>query len=269
MVREELILSISREFFRTKGNFAEEVPHQKNIAVIGLGRECGATFVASSLAFFFSEKGKRVTFTECMDASRVNSCIYEAAAFEKRFFARKYMEFFDKLRHGEALRDVKNEESGVNWQVLSSKNIKDKLVFSEIKKGRIISQARSEICIFDVDFDKAWIPFLYDMDAVVAVIDPKPSKIASNIERFKKMKALEFAFNALEKDKTRFFWIVNHVSSAINKRNIKTFLKSESVFWLNEIESKEFYADEYLCRFHWENELIKSEIKPILEKLFS
>ena len=56
-----------------------------NIAVTGLGQNVGTTFVASSLAFYFAEKGNNLTFTQCLTPSRSNGLLYDVVAMDQRF----------------------------------------------------------------------------------------------------------------------------------------------------------------------------------------
>lgn len=54
-----------------------ENPEQVNIGVTGLGRSVGTTFVATSLAFYFAEKGNCVTYCQCLTPSEADKLLYE------------------------------------------------------------------------------------------------------------------------------------------------------------------------------------------------
>ena len=63
-----------------------------NIAVTGLGQNVGTTFVASSLAFYFAEKGNNLTFYPMFDAKPqqrpVVRCSCHGSAFSQQNLCR-------------------------------------------------------------------------------------------------------------------------------------------------------------------------------------
>ncbi len=69
-----------------------------NIAVTGLGQNVGTTFVASSLAFYFAEKGNNLTFTQCLTPSRSNGLLYDAVAMDQRFSQQNLCRLYDLIK---------------------------------------------------------------------------------------------------------------------------------------------------------------------------
>jgi hypothetical protein len=57
------------------------------------------------------------------------------------------------------------------------------------------------------------------------------------------------------------------VNKGVSRRQVKGFLKSDSIVWIDSFPVEEIYSDEYHCRFHWENKTIKTAVTPEFDKL--
>ncbi len=53
--------------------------------------------------------------------------------------------------------------------------------------------ARSQICVYDFEVEEDWDKFLLDMDVILVVVDPLPSKLIRHSGRFKQLKQMELA----------------------------------------------------------------------------
>ena len=47
------------------------------------------------------------------------------------------------------------------------------------------------------------------------------------------------------------------MNAGVSRRQVKGFLKSSDILWLDKLPLEEIYSDEYHCRFHWENKNIR------------
>ncbi len=237
-----------------------ENPEQVNIGVTGLGRSVGTTFVATSLAFYFAEKGNCVTYCQCLTPSEADKLLYDAAAMEQRFACRRFYDIYRMIFEGKPVRGKKNMEKEISWILPGPWSCEEKADLDENQKARLIAGATGEICIFDFAAESRWDEFLMDMDRLIVVVDPLPSKLIRNSRRFAMLKGLEVSGMPLK-------WIVNRAGSGINRRQVSAYLKTRNLLWLPEISAQLFYADEFACRFSWENKEIRSQILPIFTKV--
>lgn len=233
---------------------------QMNIGVTGLGRNVGTTIVASSLAFFFAEKGNSVTFCQCLTPSTCDRLFYDAVAMEQRFAGRNFTDVYRLLIEQKPVRNVKNRELGINWLLPTSWVIQERGDLNSMQRAHLIQSARDDICVFDLAAAAEWDVFLTDMDRLVVVVDPQPSKLIRHSDRFRMLKQTELSGIDTE-------WIVNRMNSGVSRRQIQGYLKTRQLFWLPEIDASCFYADEFACRFPWENKEIRCNFMEIFTKV--
>lgn len=242
----------------------EEFPLTKiNVAVTGLGRSVGTTFVSSSLAFFFSEKGYDVSFTECAEPRRVNRLLYDAVSMDKRFINRSFTDVYDFIDREQTLKKRGNIEEGISWTLITPKDCEKGIRLDAEKRGRLVHSARGQICVFDVEAHSDWNVLLLDMDLIVAVVDPLPSKMIKSAERFRRLRKMEIDGNDLK-------WLVNRTNAGISRKEVKRYLKSESVFWLDNFPAEEIYRAEYASEFYYAaspiSEVLRHKFEEILRK---
>ena len=224
----------------------------------GLGRSVGTTLVSSSLAFFFEEKGCDVSFTECREPAYAENLFYDSVSMDKRFANRDFADIYKCIDEGITVKKADNPEGNINWTLVTPENRKAGITLNSEKRGRLIQSAKGDICIFDVETRNEWNVYLIDMDLILVIVDPMPSKLIGSVDRFRRLRKMEF-------DGTEIRWIVNRVNNGVNKREVKKYLKSENVFWLENIPADKIYASEYSSAFLWENR----EIRNIMDRLFT
>lgn len=259
---------MERMFFRERLDESEwkkeKYIEQKKIAVTGLSRSAGTTFVASALAFYFRDMGKKVTFTQCLEPLDADHLFYDAVAMDKRFARRSFVDFYRKIVDEEPLRNLENREAGINWILpVPQKKTEETATakaLSERQRARLSSAAKGEVCIFDIEADFKWNHLLLDMDVLVVVVDPLPSKMIQAAERFKMLKKLELSGCSV-------VWMVNHMNPGVSKRQVKSYLKTGDIYWIPSFDEEAFYEAEYTCRFLWENEEIKRKMLEIFTKV--
>ncbi|MCI5686943.1 MAG: hypothetical protein MR303_00370 [Emergencia sp.] len=235
-------------------------PQQLNIGVTGLGQSVGTTFVAASLAFYFAGMGNSVTFTQCLTPDRCNGLLYDSVAMDQRFANRAFHDVYRLILEDKPVRGKKNMEQGINWILPTPWIWQQGKNLDSGQRARLIQCARGEICIFDFAAEAEWDCYLADMDRLLVVTDPMPSKLIRNKERFQRLKALELSGVVTD-------WIVNRNNSGISRRQIASYLKSRKLLWIPQFAPELFYADEFACRFSWENREIRSKLLEIFTKV--
>lgn len=240
-------------------------PQQINIGVTGLGQGVGTTFVAASLAFYFAGMGNSVTFTQCLTPDRCNGLLYDSVAMDQRFANRTFHDVYRLILEDKPARGKNNMEQGINWilptpWLWQQGNWQQGKNLDRGQRARLIQCSRGDICIFDFAAEAEWDCHLADMDRLIVVTDPMPSKLIRNKERFQRLKSLELSGLATD-------WIVNRNNSGISRRQIAAYLKNRKLLWIPQFAPELFYADEFACRFPWENKEIRSKLLGIFTKV--
>ena len=235
-------------------------PEQINIGVTGLGRSVGTTFVASSLAFYFASMGNSLTFVQCLNPASCDSLFYDKAAMDQRFINREFIDVYRLIYENRAARGVKNIEEGINW-ILPTPWVRDnEITLDDSQRSRLIHSVRGDVCIYDMEPGKSWDGYLLDMDRIVVVADPLPSRLISAAGRFRMLKQLELSG-------IRTDWIINRSNSGVDRRQIYRYMKNKNLLWLPDFDSSLIYADEFSCRFSWEDNEIRCKMMEIFTKV--
>ena len=256
---------MKRAFFR---EYRENVPSEKdwetaeqwNIGVTGLGRSVGTTFVASSLAFYLRSKGNSLTFCQCLHPTAGRPLLYDEAAMDQRFANRSFHRFYSLIAEDESTRGCENLEQGIRWILPTPEDREEGVRLSGRQRGRLLTSARGGICVFDLDAEPDWELLLADMDAVIAVCDPLPSRLMAGTERFKLLKKLELSGKPV-------IWLCSRFNSGVSRRQTAGYLKTRELLWVPAFDPALIYADEYACRFHLENHEIRKDLLEIFTKV--
>lgn len=259
---------MKRIFQREYGNPEQkqkhaENPDQLNIAVTGLGRSTGSTTIATALAFYFAKNGKNTQFIQCLNPAETDggsTMLYDAAAFDQRFANRTFHDVYEKIQKNEPVRGISNMENEINFFLPTPENRRLRIPFGEKEKARLIQCGRAEVCVFDVEATEEWEPYLLDMDLIIVVTDPLPSKMIQNAERFKRLKRMELSG-------CRVLWAVNKMNGGVSKREVKGYLKTSDILWIKYLPPEELYSDEFACRFHFQNEELRCYFLDIFTKI--
>ena len=134
---------------RQSAGCGRENPEQVNIGVTGLGRSVGTTFVATSLAFYFAEKGNCVTYCQCLTPSEADKLLYDAAAMEQRFTCRRFYDIYRMIFEGKPVRGKKEYGKRDQLDFAGPMVLRRKSGLDENQKARLIAGVTGEICIFD------------------------------------------------------------------------------------------------------------------------
>lgn len=245
---------------RTDSCSEQNRAQQFNIGVTGLGRSAGTTFVSSSLAFYFASMGKSLTFCQCLNPAEGGALLYDSVAMDRRFANRIFHDVYSLISEGKPVRQTENMEKGINWILPTPDDRQKGLTLSAEQRARLVNSAKGEICVFDMRPGEDWDPFLLDMDLILAAADPLPSMLIAGCERFRLLKRLELSGS-------RVIWAVNRANGGISRRQTRGFLKTKDLIWIPFFDPVLIYADENACRFHWENDEIRSNLLEIFTKV--
>lgn len=216
------------------------------VGVTGLGKGAGASFVAVSIAYFAaSESERNVAFVQLDEGHSV----YDSLGIDKRFSGRTFCDFYKLVREGRSIKTERNLDEKINWaiaipeSVSGSEDTKKRL--TDIEYMRLVNNISGDFIVCDFgNCDDETLESLYDdMDYIVCVIDPLPSKLLGVEESFKRIKMMS------SRGKNIIF-IVNKDNPGINRRELRDYLGkmvSDNCHYIRMFDQRLFYSAEYRC----------------------
>ncbi|MBR3706857.1 MAG: hypothetical protein IKM19_07785 [Firmicutes bacterium] len=198
--------------------------HRQVIGVIGIGRGAGATFAAMGLAVKMAEMTEGVTFADGRQHEEGGHSARRLLAVDRHFEKKAAA-----MGSGPGKRT--NIYHKVNWAVCG-----------QLHPGADGHETEAE------EPDYRTFPGKYiivdspqhteDMDVIVCVVDPLPSRIMAGLETFRRIR---------EQQMVPVIWVMNKASSAAGRREVETFLRLRFTHSIPLVEAEAFYRAEFRC----------------------
>lgn len=229
------------------------------VGIIGIGSGVGVSFISECLGKLGSKNG----FFPCVIELGGGS-IYDGIGIDKRFDTREYFQFFNSLSSDESIRNRKNLSDGVNWISRAPEESHIRLSNNHIMK--LINNAVGELII--CDFSRISLEegnylliqeLLHDMDKIIVVIDPLPSKLLRG------EKLLEQIREIYKKP----VYVINKYNEGINRNELMKFLKINRPIYIPALPLELIYEAEYTCNIPYNLDQIKKDLKQPLEEILS
>jgi len=243
----------------------------KRIGIVPVSEGAGAGFVTVMLATELAAlrgfggnsscSGAGITVVEL---GRGN--LFEQLCADRWFRVRQMVSYWNCL-HGEGqVERILNPRCGVNWLLRTPM---DQLCGMEGKNPEELERGRAVKLLYSLPGDVAFVDFssvneadlmylLEDMDQVVAVMDPMPSKILGGYERLYRLKLWNKPVT----------WVVNRWDPRIDGKDLKKVLGNERKWIaLPEIPRGLIYQSEYAGWGIAEHQQIRRLIAPGAEEL--
>lgn len=239
----------------------------RSIAVVGTGRENGASTVAVSLSRYIEEVyGRTVCFTECVGSHRQPCLAYDRYGMEKRFQRTGFDNIYEQILSDMPV-SCNNWEGQINWRLRPPCRDSENLPVYDWRKmscdsraWRLLSSARGDFLVFDIEYTGIYRDFLKDMDLVLAVVDPLPSRIMSQLDNIA-------ALQKLRSDGCHMIWIINKMNDGVSRRQVKKLFRGEKVFFFDFIDYCMLYGAEYRCGYLWDIPEIKEKFKALFTEI--
>lgn len=235
----------------------KDVKEKRKIALVGTGSGVGVSFLTGALASFFS---CRTTEAAVAVVELGSSYFYEAYGIEKRFVQRDFIRFYEHLLLKESIRGLRNIEENINWVLRCPSEARE----NQMRIGdalRLVNHVEGSLLLFDcssVAEELLW-DILPEMDAIVAVIDPLPSKLLPGGELIRR---LQFVFPAT-------LFVVNKINQGIHQGELKRFLKGFDCYPMPLVCARWMYQAEYNCVLPYTIAPVKAQIDQPLRTLSS
>lgn len=244
----------TEELYRLKQN-------KLKIGIMGMSKGAGTSFISSSLAKHLSkEKDKSIAFVEVNMEISKNHYIYDSLGMDKRFAGRVFHDFYTQTKEGRPIGGLANLDEKINWALrippMPNQSIKE-IKMEPIEICRIINNIVADIIICDVTYTSDVEEVIREMDIILFIIDPLPSKLISGYSLLCEMKNRELKGQ-------KVLWIINKYNEGVNKRELSSFIKIKNYFTIPMIQQEFFYLAEYNCRIPY---TVKSIVEDLLEPL--
>ncbi len=252
------------------GVFADSA--KKKLAVVGIGRGVGTSFVAANLAYMLAKAVDGVSYVEAAEDSRRVGAYY-SLPLNRVLSRKKAVDYYALADEGVAYGSRRNLYANVNWAVRLPQD--DFLAARRRGKDRTESLPelfRSEAAIPPAGaqgfalrggdglmyeripgryliLDEPPIARLTEAELVICVIDPLPSRLHDEMEKLiclreNRIKAGR-SFSPVLNLPTPVIWVLNKDNPQVSHRELEQLLKIRFDFVLPLLDQRIFYRAEY------------------------
>ena len=188
-----------------------------------------------------------------------DSLIYESIGAEKRFSNREFAPFYTLVKKRKYIRGIKNMDAGVNWALMTSYESKTGYALTALEEARLINNIYGDVIICDMG-SEIKISRLDEMDKIICVVDPMPSRLIGSRTVYQKLKEEEHKGKEI-------IWIINKANGGINKKCFREYIKIKKPITIPLIRPEYFYTAEYNCRIPFEQREIKNKVRNQFEEI--
>ena len=207
---------------------------QERIAVVGLSRGCGTSFAAGVLACRLAAlpAAERKGGASCTLAELGLPSFADALGVGERFAAEGFVYYEDALAEKRSLLTVRNSYHGMDLMLRRSKT-------EGMAAADCVLRMPGEQVVFDLSgADDAYLDsVLPDMDRIVIVIDPLPSRLLPGAERLLRLRALYPDAEIL----------IDKMNGGVHKPELRRFLGPGRFQILPFTDPAAVYRAEYSC----------------------
>lgn len=230
------------------------------IGVLGISPGAGASFVATSVACILAARRKRpVAFVELGPAGAGDELLFEAAGMGQRFSGRAFVPFHRLVRARRYIHGMRNLDAGINWALRPSEDRRDPVNLTELEATRLAGNIQGDWIVCDLGA-RPEPGFLSEMDHIIAVVDPLPSRILASAAYFRQVRSLQTAGLPVT-------WIINRHNAGVDDRLLRKTLRLGEAVRIPMVDPAWFYMAQYRCRLPLEQPEIRRALHHIIEDL--
>lgn len=252
---------MNRQFMR---EYTEEdmqpITERTKIGIFSFTKSAGTTYVSTSLAKYLAEQKRRpVTFVELSHYAEDATLLYDAIGIAHRFDLRKFISFFSEVKKRKYIKQMKNLDGGINWVIRTPGDWTREGDLTPLEEVRLLNNVFGDWIICDLG-SRISQEIMEEMDLLIGIIDPFPSRLLTSKKCFFKLRSEELGGRPL-------LWVINKYNTGINKKLLHRFLKLKDPITIPLIKGEWFYVAEYHCRLPYEQVEIRNETIVSLEQL--
>ncbi|MCL2111180.1 MAG: hypothetical protein FWH32_02795 [Clostridiales bacterium] len=246
---------------------------RSRIGFVGLSAGAGATTMAFAAAEYLAALSKRtrtVTFLELNPgADAPAGRPYDKIGIDRRFAGRGFISHYRLAAEGKPLHGVNNMDGGIGW-VLRVPGEPDSAP-SAAALIRLLNNVPGDIIVCDISAQgflrsggqdaagrDTLLALLADLDRIVCIFDPLPSRLLAAVPATEVCRAAETAGLPA-------IYAFNKLNAGVNLREATRFTGAKSYISIPAIPAETVYSAEYACR----SLASEPEIKTALCTIFS
>ena len=244
------------------------------IGFVGLAAGAGATTLcfaaAEYLASVFSKQADRsVTMLEIdLRTEAPAGRPYDKIGIDRRFAGRDFVSLYRLAAEGKPLHRVKNIDGGISWALRIPGEHGP--APDPTTMHRLMNNAAGNIVLCDISAQgilnssgpvmnrEALKALLADLDHIICIFDPLPSRLLASVS------AAEVC-RAAETDGVPVTWVFNKLNAGVNLREATRFTGIKDYTRFPAVSAEAAYSAEYACR----SLASDPEIKAALSNIFS
>ncbi len=244
------------------GNRPEGADVQETVrmAVIGVAQGSGVSFVAGLLAAWVGQafSDESVALVELG-----TPYFYEAYGIEKRFLYRDFYPFHRLVAERKNIRGLANMEQGINWILRCPGDAPPGGVHEALSPGdslRLVHNATGTVRLFDCSGMNPALMWdiLPDMDAVVCVLDPLPTRLCPYIAGIERIRI----------EAPRPVFVANNMNRGVHRGELRRFFRGTDWLELPHVATEDLYRAQYNCVLPYSIASVRKIVAPVLAELW-
>ncbi len=260
---------MDRMFSRERQLVTSSAVDKVKIGIWGISQGAGATFFTLCFSRFLVETKE----IETAVVEVGGNSIFYAMGLDKHFVNREYFQCFTAAFQGQSLRGKGNFDEGINWMVRHEEEAS--IVLDPGQELRLIHNAVGDYVLCDLsgepfngggthmvqsEREQMRYRIAEDMDFILCIIDPLPSKMIASYKRFQKILQLQ--------ENIPVIFIINKMNNGVNLKELRDFLKIKNYFTIPMVSTDALYSAEYHCKSPYSQREIKNQMEDTLEKIY-
>jgi hypothetical protein len=248
------------------------------IGVVGLSAGAGVSMLALSMVRCIANMKKLTpALLELSDGDEgAVGWNYDAIGVDRRFAGREYVSLYRRVAEGRGAGGALNMDEGVNLALrLPSES---DISLDPQQMTSLIAHTAGDVIICDfsarlgaglgakpADEDERLARLkilLSDMNLILFVVDPAPSKLLGGHKRLSMIKELEAASHDV-------LYVINKFGKGVNKRELYNYLKPRRKTEIEFIDPDELYEAEYTCKNPYQMPAVKRAVTRATETALS
>jgi hypothetical protein len=250
--------------------YAEKV----RVGIVGLSAGSGVSMLAFSMVRYIANTKKLMpALLELSDGDEgISGWNYDVIGVDRRFAGREYISPYGRVADGRGAVGALNMDEGVNLALRVPSELEISLDSQQMTS--LIGNAAGDVVVCDFsarlgfgladeDARLAYLKrLLRDMNLILFVIDPAPSKLIGGHKRLSMIKELEAASHNV-------LYVINKFGKGVNKRELYNYLKPGRKTEIEFIDPDVLYEAEYTCKNPYQMPAVKLAVTRATETALS
>lgn len=225
------------------------------IGIVGMGHGAGTGFMAICLARAL------VKLRNCHPAvvELGQGGLFDCLGMDKHFSEQQYFSFHKAVKQDRSIRCRSNEVDGVNWMLIPPGETDYSQDLDSYRKLRLVNNGLGDVIICrlkGLEGEELW-RLLWEMDRVLVVIDPLPSRMLAGYEFLCSLRVCELPIT----------YIINKYNKGVNRKELLDYLRLKKLIYLPLVEQEAVYAGEYICRPVYDIPVVEKQLKKPMKDL--